>query len=562
MKKATVLLLLLFFCCTHVSYAQGWKWARDSKIAGFAVEEGGPVCIDSRGNVFGINAIGSLLFSPGLFTSTYGPYAVADSLDMSQSVVYSLDSTGNYRWAVGTYGDRVELTNIFTDDAGYVFLSGNTTAPVFAIAGMSLTGAGHRFFIAKLDPLGHGVWIKAFPAGIDVSEICVGHAGEIYFTGDLASSPVTVGSTTLTSNRGKDVIFGQYDSSGNAKWALSFGGDSSDIGMHISLTATGAAYVSGSSSSTSLIIGSDTLVNPRGIGNTILFVSRLDTGKNIIWSRSIIPSPAGGAISGIASGSVDELYCGGTYYTQISSGSDTLPLIAATRSQMFLFKYDSSGNLKWGRTMADTSLHSAAAVEADYCGNIWVSGAGGRSSGPGGDPMFLARFDSSGNLKDTVPMASGGDDANWIRLDKNGNLYVSGDYEHDPFSLGDETLDSARSTEVLFVAKYIYALPGCVIDTVPYHHIKTMAGAVNSNTNTVSLYPNPAKEVFTIHSDIQLPKGACASLYDISGRLIAIFTLEGVTTELKTAGLLPGMYQCRITGAGVVPIIKKLVVMK
>jgi hypothetical protein len=561
MRKFNILVLLLLVLSSHYSYAQGWNWGRAGKITTTGLEEGGPVAVDNEGNVYGINAIGSLLFGPGVITSTYGPLSVTDSLDFSQSAVYSLDSSGNYRWAIGAYGAKVDLNNIFTDDAGNVYLSGFKNAPTGYFAGFLITGPAIQNFIVKLNSSGRGIWLKTLPAGIDLLNINVSHSGEVYFTGDFTTVPVTIGATTITGHNGTDVIFGKYDSSGNPLWAMSFGGDSTDYGTFISLTDNGVAYLSGTSVSSAIVIGHDTLVNPTGKGNTFFFVSKIDTGRNAAWGRSIVPSHNGGSIGGIAVGNTDNLYCAGTYVTSIASGSVALPPISPGRSAMFLFRFDSSGHLKWGKTITDTLFTSAAAVGADGCGNIWVSGQGGRSYTPGKDPMFLARFDSSGTLEDTVFLSSGGDDANWMVLDKKGNLYVTGDYETTPFALGDDTLN-AIVNESLFIGKYIYGLPNCVRDTIPYHHTKTMIENVPGKTGTIFIYPNPASALFTIYSDVPFTPGAKAELYDMAGRLLYSGSLYSQSTQISVAGLPAGVYQCRIYSPGATQVTRKVVVIK
>lgn len=561
MLKSFLYLLSSLILFSQNTLAQGWLWGKDSRINSNGVEEGGPVAIDNLGNVYGINAVGSLLFAPGIITSRYGSYSVTDSLDFSQSVIYSLDDSGNYRWAVGTYGG-VQLNNIFTDDGDNVYLSGHKNASMGYFAGLSFTGTSSEDFIVKLNSAGHGIWFKVLPAGIDLNSIAVSHSGDIYFTGDLTITPITFGTSTITTHNDIDVIIGKYDSSGSQQWAISFGGNSVDAGTSITLTEGGVLYVAGTSSSSSLVLGNDTLADTAAPGNAFFFVCKIDTGKHIEWGRSIIHSPDGGSISGISAGNMEHLYCSGGYYTSMHSGSVSLPAGISSVARMFLFRFDSSGQLKWGRTIIDTLTFSSTGVDADYCGNIWVAGQGGHRHMLYDDPMYLARFDTAGNLKDTIFLASGGDDANWLKLDKRGYLYVSGDYQRNPFLPEDVILDSVGSDEALFVGKYIYALSECMLDTFPLHHIKTITEHVISKEPSVILYPNPAAEKVTIHSDDAFTRNDKAELYDLTSRLINSYPLFGNNTEISTANLTPGMYQCRIYSTGNSPITKKLVIMK
>ncbi len=560
MKKNTLLFLFFLFCNLHQSSAQGWVWGRDGKINSNGIEEGGPLSIDKQGNIYGINLVGSLLYTPGLLTSQYGPFSISDSLDYIQYVVYSLDDSGHFRWATGTYGG-LQLNSIGSDDDGNVYINGyKTFAPGF-FAGLYFPDTLYRNFIVKLNTAGTGVWAKMLPAGITINNIAVSHTGDIFFTGYFKTSPITFGSSTITSNHDNDVIAGKYDSAGNQLWAIAFGGDTADYGNNIAPGPNGGLYLSGSSYSTSLIIGHDSLYNPSGPGKQFLFVCRIDSNKNLLWGKSIIPSIDGGGITGLAKGPKEDLYCSGGYNNSIYSGTDTLPP-GPGPGRMFLFRFDSSGLLKWGRTINDYALFAASSMDVDDCGNIWVSGEGGHLADPISDQMYLARFDTSGNLKDTLFLKSGGDDSNWIKLDKKGYLYVSGDYMRNPFIFGDDTLDNSGTQEFLFVGKYIYALPECVLDTVTYHHIKTGITSIGDNTLSISIFPNPANDEVTIHSDIPFPSDSKVEIFDLSGRLIYTYSLSGRETEITLTKYPAGMYQCRII-VGCNPVVtKKIIVLK
>ncbi len=555
---ALFLITLLFSCTAN---AQGWLWGRDAKINSNGTEEGGPVCIDNSGNIYGINSVGSLLFTPALIISKYGSFYVSDSLDFSQSVVYSLDDAGNYRWATGTFGG-LQLDHIGADAAGNVYISGHKTPTPGYFAGLTFPGTIYQNFIVKLNSSGLGLWAKVLPSGIQVNDIAVSHIGDIYFTGFINNSPITFGSTTIASHQLEDVIVGKYDNSGNQQWALSLSGDSTDYGTFLSVNDNGSVYITGASSSSSLIIGHDTLFNTAAAGNLFFFVTRLDTGRNMIWGKSIIPSPSGGGFSGIASNNKGDLYCSGGYINWMYSGADSLPYDTSTIGKICLFRFDSAGHLKWAHSINNDSLLGTCAIDADDCGNIWVSGSLGHLSGTISDQMYLARFDTTGNLKATLFLKSGGDDANWIKLDNQGNLYVTGDYMQNPFIFGNDTLENTASNEMLFVGKFIYELAECVLDTIPLNHTKTATENVLNSPIKLTLYPNPTTNEFTIHAETPFPPASKAEFYDLAGRLINTYPISGNNSEISTANLTPGMYQCRIYAGGNNPVTKKLVIMK
>ena len=100
--------------------------------------------------------------------------------------------------------------------------------------------------------------------------------GNVLVTGLFQSSSISFGSTTLTNAGGGylDIFVVKYDASGNALWAKSAGGTSSDDrGFAISTDASGNVLVTGSFQSSSITFGSITLTNA---GSVDIFVAKLN----------------------------------------------------------------------------------------------------------------------------------------------------------------------------------------------------------------------------------------------------------------------------------------------
>jgi type IX secretion system substrate protein len=80
--------------------------------------------------------------------------------------------------------------------------------------------------------------------------------------------------------------------------------------------------------------------------------------------------------------------------------------------------------------------------------------------------------------------------------------------------------------------------------------------------DNISLFPNPASDECTIHSDAAFSLNARADIYDLAGRLIAKYPLSGHGAVVPLTGVAPGMYQCRVYTEGAGVLTKKLVVVK
>jgi hypothetical protein len=108
------------------------------------------------------------------------------------------------------------------------------------------------YFLAKFDPNGNILWAKnvshyAWVANSE-GDMAVDNAGHIYVSGVYVSPTTTIGATTLVNNAANEpnIFLAQYDASGNAVWAKSFGGTEDDgVVTYLSVTPNGSVYFSG-----------------------------------------------------------------------------------------------------------------------------------------------------------------------------------------------------------------------------------------------------------------------------------------------------------------------------
>jgi hypothetical protein len=92
---------------------------------------------------------------------------------------------------------------------------------------------------------------------------------------------------------------------------------------------------------------------------------------------------------------------------------------------VILLEYDTRGNLVWQRTWGGTGDEYGTAVAVDSSGNIYVTG-GTTSFGAGWDDVFLVKFNSSGNIVWSRTWGGSSYDVGHdISFDSTGNLYVA-----------------------------------------------------------------------------------------------------------------------------------------
>ena len=103
----------------------------------------------------------------------------------------------------------------------------------------------------------------------------------------------------------------------------------------------------------------------------------------------------------------------------------------AGRYDLFVAKYDPAGNRLWLRQRGTIEREFAYGVATDASGNIYVTGYTG--SGLDGNTsfglwdVFLTKFDSSGNWQWTKQDGTGQDDeGRAVATDSSGNVYITG----------------------------------------------------------------------------------------------------------------------------------------
>jgi hypothetical protein len=180
---------------------------------------------------------------------------------------------------------------------------------------------------------------------------------------------------------------------------------------------------------------------PPESGPLDVFVSKFDATGNLQWTRQL-ETPEPDFVFGVSADGLGNVYVSGETRGSLGGPSDG-------SSDVFLLKYDAAGNLEWSRQIGTATGEAGGNVYADSLGNVYLSGStqgslvGGPDAGPGRSDVFLVKFDAAGDRHWTQQL--GTDERDYsagVSADRLGNVYISG------FTLG-----SAGSYDA-FVAKY------------------------------------------------------------------------------------------------------------
>ena len=465
----------------------------------------------------------------------------------------------NWQWAKNGGGvvSDAEGSSVVVDATGNSYVTGSFQGKNFVLGSYTLINkdsASSDIFMAKYDPSGNVVWAKGLGGDFyDYAEsIALDANGNIYITGSFRSASISINTTTLTnSNLGSsDFFIMKYDTSGNLIWAKSTGGNKDDVGYSLTLSTTGELYVTGAFSSPTISFGANILVNASS--NSDVFVVKFDALGNVLWAKS-----AGGTNSdqgnGIITDANGNVYVVGNYLaTSINFGGSTT-LTNAGYTDLFIVKYDASGNLLWAKSAGGTGDDSGREISIDATGNVYIIGefksdyigfgstvlTNNNTIPPLFSDAFIVKYNSSGAVV-WVKQFGGfnGDYAFNIITDASGNSYVTGTTNVSVLSTSSDlfvakydvlgnllwtktvvSTDWVQSASVgidangnSYITGTFYA-PTITFDNsslINSFFVAKLGSTVgieeNSNSDFIQLYPNPSKGIFFITSEKDISK--------------------------------------------------------
>jgi hypothetical protein len=371
----------------------------------------------------------------------------------SQPVVFS--------WArqfggKNTYEGSAGITR---DGAGNIYVTGEFSGSKL-FGPFTLTAQGFsEVFIAKFNPAGTCQW--AVKAGANFSTAYAGKiaisGNTVYVTGNFTNL-IEIGSFATSSSGNKDIfIAGLNTSNGNCQFLEKAGGSYNDVGLNIAPAAGGGFLLCGTFTSTATF---GTLqVSSSSIIDRDLFFAKYDNSGVCQWVKRIgnTSEDIANVIKELPNG---DILLGGSYEGSVQFGPG-VTLNAVAFSDLFLAKFNPSGNLIWAASAGGENTDVVYGLDYDLSGNIFITGfiADTANFGSivvnnaGNIQVFVAKYNSSG-----VPqwVRTGGniqDDIGYdVAVDAGGSAYVTG-YINGNANFSGTTVTGVQSYDG-FVAKY------------------------------------------------------------------------------------------------------------
>lgn len=343
------------------------------------------IAIDSEGSVAYIGS--TLGFSKGPAMAALLKYSATGQLLCVKT--FGGQSGGNIPWALDTFGYGVTF-----DTSDNMYVTGTT---------QSFGGQDFDVFFLKFDSSCHQLYptMQWGGAGNDVPR---GMASDSF------DNVYVTGYTDSFAAGGMQLFLLKYRSADNEfVWSRTFGGGGplNVYGTGVDVDLSGNVYVTGYMTSANVNSGAATVI-----------LLKFDPSGNLIFQRTW-----GGAVNDFGSGIVLD-GAGNIYVTGTTYSFSVTPGIP----NVFLLKYDSSGNLLFQKTWGGTLSDFGSGVAVDVLGNVYVTGYTYSSSlAPGVASVFLLKYTGSGSL--TLEQTWGGrrnDYGYGVAVNTLGEVYVTG----------------------------------------------------------------------------------------------------------------------------------------
>lgn len=247
------------------------------------------------------------------------------------------------------------------------------------------------------------------------------------------------------------------------------GGSGNERGQFITLDNTGNVYTTGSFQGTIDFDPNAGVVNLTSNGGDDIFISKIDASGNLLWAKSMgdTLNEYGYSIGVDASGNV---YTTGHFSGTVDfdGTAGTTILSSNGNEDIFVTKYDASGNFVWAKNIGGSTSDFGRAMAVDANGNVFLTGYfdGTSDFDPNGGTInltstglydiFVAKLDVNGNYSWAKNLGgSTFDVGNSIVLDASGNIYTTGYFgstaDFDP-GTGTVNLTSTGANDI-FISK-------------------------------------------------------------------------------------------------------------
>lgn len=533
----TTFILSCLLCLTsYVSLAQSWVWAKGEGDIGNDVANS--VTTDTYGNTYITGNIAGKADFSGTIYQGNGIY---------EMYIAKYDPAGNLLWVKLAGGADNDQGNCIRWNKGFLYVCGGFSDTAFFESTALISKGESDAFVAKYDDSGNLLWVKpASGTGLDyATSLDIDNGGNIFVAGTYESA-ITLGTTNLTTTSFYgESFYAKYDGGGNVVWAKSTSGNNPNLITGIALDYHDALYLTGYFGG-SFKVSAGT-VNTSSASYDIFLAKVEQSDGSLDWMKRAGSTYEDGA-HGVCCDkdgypSIIGYFAGTAYF-------DNNSVTYSDYNDVFVARYDPSGNNLWVRSGTGNKLDVGFAIACDETGNLFATGMfqniiyfnGNVLTTPDilDRDVFLISYDKNGNIRWLTK--AGGEDTDCglsVAVNNNGTISISGYYLHTCF-FGNLQIDYASGND-LFVAKYDPPIVNAVDE-------------VNDDLN-VSVYPNPTNADCRLRIADLNTRNATFNISNSLGELLYKGELTSCSL-MPTANWVSGVYFIEISSTEKTKMLK------
>jgi hypothetical protein len=367
-----------------------------------------------------------------------------------------------------------------------------------------------------------------------VSKIVVDQQANIYGIGHFRDS--------LNQNQSfgnEDILIFKYNANGQLLWTKQLGSLGEDLGKDIAINDNGDLFITGHYRHT-LYYDNDSLVS---LGNTDVFVAKLDLQGNLSWIKSI-GNTGFETGSSIACDALGNSYIAGTFEDSLSIDNQTLQSYGSLNN--FIIQLNPSGNLGWKNSVGTPTFDNLKDIQLDANGNVYVVGyfrsvllgALGQLNSNGDQDALLLKLDINGQLLWWKNQGGSFPDFGFALKIQAPYIYWTGVYQDSMLVNGLPQISTGEFDAFLIQAdlqgntNWIQQVDG-LDDSKAFDLATTSDGKIYlaGYFEGTALWANDS---FSSRTPRHVPSDIFISEYDSNGTYISVQTLQGPMNDFAT----------------------------
>jgi hypothetical protein len=373
MKKVKLLLLFFIFSASF-SFGQNWLWGGQAHMKDLKLISTISVATDANGNAF--------LAGPFHWEVSFGKDTVQDSMYAESDGAYYMkyNSAGNVQWVKQFFspGNGCFASSVVTDASNNLIVAGGFDFNI-KMGSYNYSTYGGDFFLAKCDNNGNILWTtvgvgentnSVFYASTTSTALATDRSKNVFISGYFLDT-LKFGATTLlnSNNTNYNIFTAKYDSNGNVLWAkqgtcITHTGGLTNKSYSVATDLNGNSFIAGSYND-SITFGKYTLTSPILYNYWMgqVFLVKYDPSGNVLWARQSNIPSAGNSAIGYG---VTTDNAGNVYLTGAFTDTVSFGNHTLVGGGLFFVKYSANGNVIWAKSAGAPYPPNSAAYYTGY----------------------------------------------------------------------------------------------------------------------------------------------------------------------------------------------------